>query len=61
MTCIFSLCVALLWRPVLGVPRLSPSECWDRHQPKGKMFAVLKLIYFSITYIVSDVLFTRTE
>jgi len=21
------------WRPVQGVPRLSPDDCWDRLQP----------------------------
>jgi len=21
------------WRPVQGVPRLSPNDCWDRLQP----------------------------
>ena len=29
-----SLCGPVMdWRPVLGVPRLSPEDCWDRLQP----------------------------
>ena len=30
----FSLCGPVMdWRPVQGVPRLSPNDCWDRLQP----------------------------
>ena len=29
-----SLCGPVMdWRPVQGVPRLSPEDCWDRLQP----------------------------
>jgi len=26
-------CPVMDWRPVQGVPRLSPNDCWDRLQP----------------------------
>ena len=27
------MCPVMDWRPVQGVPRLSPDNCWDRLQP----------------------------
>jgi len=33
VVCLVCLCVALDWRPVQGVPRLSPDDHWDMLQP----------------------------